>query len=172
MSTIKVTIQRAAPERLPEIREVFLDSVLYDRYFAQEGRLDGILSAAVDKGDLWLALDSHNEVVGAMQVELNGFFGAFPYLALLGVKKRFRGMGVGRTLLKVYEGVARELGFDMSKVNVNGGAIALGHPVGASGARIIVTLLHEMLKRDEAKKGLATLCIGGGMGVATIFEKC
>ena len=68
--------------------------------------------------------------------------------------------------------VARELHFDMSKVNVNGGAIALGHPVGASGARIIVTLLHEMLKRDEAKKGLATLCIGGGQGVATIFEKC
>ena len=68
--------------------------------------------------------------------------------------------------------VARELHFDMSKVNVNGGAIALGHPVGASGARIIVTLLHEMLKRPEAKKGLATLCIGGGMGVATIFEKC
>ncbi len=68
--------------------------------------------------------------------------------------------------------VARELNFDMSKVNVNGGAIALGHPVGASGARIIVTLLHEMQKRDDAKKGLATLCIGGGMGVATIFEKC
>ena len=68
--------------------------------------------------------------------------------------------------------VARELGFDMSKVNVNGGAIALGHPVGASGARIIVTLLHEMQKRPEAKKGLATLCIGGGMGVAPIFEKC
>ena len=68
--------------------------------------------------------------------------------------------------------VARELNFDMSKVNVNGGAIALGHPVGASGARIIVTLLHEMQKRPEAKKGLATLCIGGGMGVATIFEKC
>ena len=68
--------------------------------------------------------------------------------------------------------VARELGFDMSKVNVNGGAIAIGHPVGCSGARIIVTLLHEMAKRPEAKKGLATLCIGGGMGVATIFEKC
>ena len=68
--------------------------------------------------------------------------------------------------------VARELGFDMSKVNVNGGAISLGHPVGASGARIIVTLLHEMQKRPEAKKGLATLCIGGGMGVATVFEKC
>ena len=68
--------------------------------------------------------------------------------------------------------VARDLKFDMSKVNVNGGAIALGHPVGASGARIIVTLLHEMMKRPDAKKGLATLCIGGGMGVATIFEKC
>ena len=68
--------------------------------------------------------------------------------------------------------VARELHFDMSKVNVNGGAISLGHPVGASGARIIVTLLHEMQKRPEAKKGLATLCIGGGMGVATVFEKC
>ena len=68
--------------------------------------------------------------------------------------------------------VARELHFDMSKVNVNGGAIALGHPVGASGARIIVTLLHEMQKRPEAKRDLATLCIGGGMGVATIYEKC
>ena len=68
--------------------------------------------------------------------------------------------------------VARELGFDMSKVNVNGGAISLGHPVGASGARIIVTLLHEMQKRPEAKKGLATLCIGGGQGTATVFENC
>ena len=68
--------------------------------------------------------------------------------------------------------VARELGFDMSKVNVNGGAISLGHPVGASGARIIVTLVHEMMKRPEAKKGLATLCIGGGMGTAVVVEKC
>ncbi|MCD8088016.1 MAG: acetyl-CoA C-acetyltransferase [Oscillospiraceae bacterium] len=68
--------------------------------------------------------------------------------------------------------VARELGFDMNKVNVNGGALSIGHPVGASGARIIVTLVHEMLKRPDAKRGLATLCIGGGMGVATIWEKC
>ena len=67
--------------------------------------------------------------------------------------------------------VARELGFDMNKVNVNGGAISIGHPVGASGARIIVTLIHEMMKRDS-KYGLATLCIGGGQGVATIWEKC
>ncbi|MGE0095931.1 MAG: acetyl-CoA C-acetyltransferase [Alphaproteobacteria bacterium] len=61
--------------------------------------------------------------------------------------------------------VNKELGFDTGKVNVNGGAIALGHPVGASGARVLVTLLHEM-KRRNAKKGLATLCIGGGMGIA------
>ena len=66
--------------------------------------------------------------------------------------------------------VAKDLNFDMSKVNVNGGAIALGHPVGASGARILVTLLHEMEKRDS-KKGLATLCIGGGMGTALIVER-
>lgn len=66
--------------------------------------------------------------------------------------------------------VAKDLKFDMDKVNVNGGAIALGHPVGASGARILVTLIHEMEKRD-AKKGLATLCIGGGMGTAIIVER-
>ena len=59
-----------------------------------------------------------------------------------------------------------------AKLNVNGGAIALGHPIGCSGVRIIVTLLHEMAKRPEAKRGMATLCIGGGMGTATVFEKC
>ena len=66
--------------------------------------------------------------------------------------------------------VGRDLGFDLEKLNVNGGAIALGHPVGASGCRILVTLLHEMQKRD-AKKGLATLCIGGGMGCSTIVSR-
>ena len=66
--------------------------------------------------------------------------------------------------------VVRELGLDPAKVNVNGGAIAIGHPIGASGARILTTLLHEMGKRD-AKKGLATLCVGGGMGVALCIER-
>jgi acetyl-CoA C-acetyltransferase len=66
--------------------------------------------------------------------------------------------------------VLRELGLDAAKVNVNGGAIAIGHPIGASGARILTTLLHEM-KRSDAKKGLATLCIGGGMGVALCVER-
>lgn len=66
--------------------------------------------------------------------------------------------------------VGKELGWDMAKVNVNGGAIALGHPIGASGCRVLVTLLHEMIKRD-AKKGLATLCIGGGQGVALALAR-
>ncbi|HEX8605456.1 MAG TPA: acetyl-CoA C-acetyltransferase [Pseudoduganella sp.] len=66
--------------------------------------------------------------------------------------------------------VNQEMGWDTSKINVNGGAIAIGHPIGASGARILVTLLHEMVRRD-AKKGLASLCIGGGMGVALAVER-
>jgi acetyl-CoA C-acetyltransferase len=66
--------------------------------------------------------------------------------------------------------VHKEMGWDMDKVNVNGGAIAIGHPIGASGCRILVTLLHEMQKRD-AKKGIASLCIGGGMGVALTIER-
>lgn len=65
--------------------------------------------------------------------------------------------------------VNREIGWDTDKINVNGGAIALGHPIGASGARIVVTLLHEM-RRRHAKRGLAGLCIGGGMGVALAIE--
>ncbi|PIE77200.1 MAG: hypothetical protein CSA13_00675 [Clostridiales bacterium] len=66
--------------------------------------------------------------------------------------------------------VAQDLGLDMAKTNVNGGAIALGHPIGASGARIIVTLIHEMVKRSSTY-GLATLCIGGGMGEAVIVKR-
>ena len=68
--------------------------------------------------------------------------------------------------------VGKDLKFDPEKLNVNGGAIALGHPIGASGCRILITLIYEMMKRPEAKKGLATLCIGGGMGTAVIVEKC
>ena len=66
--------------------------------------------------------------------------------------------------------VNKELGWDLEKVNVSGGAISIGHPIGASGARILVTLLHGM-KRHDAKKGLATLCIGGGQGVAMALER-
>jgi acetyl-CoA C-acetyltransferase len=66
--------------------------------------------------------------------------------------------------------VNQEMGWDTSKINVNGGAIAIGHPIGASGARVLVTLLHEMQKRN-AKKGIASLCIGGGMGIALTIER-
>jgi acetyl-CoA C-acetyltransferase len=66
--------------------------------------------------------------------------------------------------------VNKALGIDPARVNVNGGAIAIGHPIGASGCRILVTLLHEMQRRD-AKKGLAALCIGGGMGVSLAVER-
>jgi acetyl-CoA C-acetyltransferase len=66
--------------------------------------------------------------------------------------------------------VNKQMGWDTSKINVNGGAIAIGHPIGASGCRILVTLLHEMQRRD-AKRGLASLCIGGGMGVALALER-
>ena len=66
--------------------------------------------------------------------------------------------------------VNRDMGWDLSKVNVNGGAIALGHPVGASGARVLTGLLYEMARRD-AKKAIATLCIGGGMGIAMCVER-
>jgi len=67
--------------------------------------------------------------------------------------------------------VGRDLGFDPEKLNVNGGAIAIGHPIGASGARILISLIYEMQKREDAKLGLATLCIGGGMGTAVVVEK-
>jgi len=66
----------------------------------------------------------------------------------------------------------QDLDLDPAKVNVNGGAIAIGHPLGASGTRISTTLLHEMMKREDAKIGLSTMCIGVGQGAAIIFEKC
>ena len=66
--------------------------------------------------------------------------------------------------------VHKQMGWDQSKINVNGGAIAIGHPIGASGCRILVTLLYEMQRR-EAKKGIAALCIGGGMGVSLAVER-
>ena len=97
-------------------------------------------------------------------------------------KKALRKAGLTVDDLDIYESneafaaqsvaVGKELGFDMKKLNPNGGAIALDHPIGASGCRILITLIYEMLKDEDAKKGLATLCIGGGMGTSMIVEKC
>jgi acetyl-CoA C-acetyltransferase len=99
---------------------------------------------------------------------------------VIGVKNVLRKAGWSRDEVDLYElneafsvqalGVARELELDITKVNVNGGAVAIGHPIGASGARILVTLIHEMIRRD-AKKGVAALCLGGGNSVALAIER-
>jgi acetyl-CoA C-acetyltransferase len=95
---------------------------------------------------------------------------SFNDLELLELNEAFaaQSLGVIRELTEAF-GVSKE--DILEKTNVNGGAIALGHPVGASGNRIIVTLLHEMLKQEDKNVGLASLCIGGGMGTAVIFKK-
>jgi acetyl-CoA C-acetyltransferase len=99
---------------------------------------------------------------------------------VLGVQKVLDKAGWTKDEVDLYElneafsvqaiGVTRELGLDLAKVNVNGGAVAIGHPIGASGARILVTLLHEMIRRD-AHKGVAALCLGGGNSVALAVER-
>lgn len=116
---MNVSIVRADQSRLAECHEVFVDSALYDHYFQEEGRLDKQLATAVERGELWLAVTSQNEVAGAMWMEPNGFFGAFPYLSLLGVKRQFRGMGIGHVLLGTFEGVARGLGFRKASMLVS-----------------------------------------------------
>ena len=108
---MNVQIVKADAGRLAECHAVFLDSALYDHYFAEEGRLDKQLSKAISRGELWIAVTSQNEVVGCMWIELEGFFGAFPYLALLGVKKSFRDMGIGHVLLNTFIGVSKGLGY-------------------------------------------------------------
>ena len=108
---MNVRITRADESRLGACHEVFLDSALYDHYFSQEGRLDTQLSTAIGRGELWIAVTSQDEVAGCMWIEPTGFFGAFPYLALLGVKKNFRGMGIGHVLLETFMGVSRSLGY-------------------------------------------------------------
>lgn len=108
---MNVRITKADESRLGACHEVFLDSPLYDHYFSQEGRLDKQLSTAISRGELWVALTNQDEVAGCMWVEPDGFFGTFPYLSLLGVKKSFRGMGIGHVLLETFIGVSRSLGY-------------------------------------------------------------
>lgn len=116
---MNVSVIKADESRLSECHEVFVDSALYDHYFSEEGRLDKQLATAVARGDLWIAVTSQNEVVGCMWMELDGFFGVFPYLSLLGVKKNCRGMGIGHVLLGTFEGVARKLGYRKASMLVS-----------------------------------------------------
>ena len=108
---MNVRITKADESRLDACHAVFADSALYDHYFTQEGRLDKQLSTAISRGELWVALTSQDEVAGCMWVVPDGFFGAFHYLSLLGVKKSFRGMGIGHVLLETFIGVSRSLGY-------------------------------------------------------------
>ena len=127
--------------------------------------------------------NGHVYVVSAARTPIGKFGGALSTVAAVelgGVAIRAAveraGLPEGTPIDEVLMGQAqtladgRELGFDWDKVNVNGGAIALGHPIGASGARIVATLLHE-LERREGRYGLATLCLGGGGSVAAAFER-
>lgn len=113
---LKICLGDAA--RLEEYREVFFDSLLWDRYFADDDRLRGSLCAALQKRELLVAAHGE-EVVGVMEVRLDGFFGGFPYLALLGVKKGWRGMGAGHQLLRFYEAMAREAGYVRASIMVS-----------------------------------------------------
>ncbi len=105
-----VDIALANPALLEEYRAVFFDCVLYDRYFADDDRLRAILAVALEKNEL-LEARVGGELAGVMEVRLTGFFDAFPYLALLGVKKGWRKMGVGRQMLAFYEEMARQCGY-------------------------------------------------------------
>ena len=118
MSSPYVNIALANPARLEEYRGVFFDSVLFDRYFADDDRLRTILAAALEKNEL-LEARVGDEVVGVMEVRLNGFFEAFPYLALLGVKKGWRKMGVGHRMLAFYEEMARQCGYQRASLMVS-----------------------------------------------------
>ncbi|MDE2897614.1 MAG: acetyl-CoA C-acetyltransferase, partial [Chloroflexota bacterium] len=105
-----------------------------------------------------------------------GLMGLGPVEAIRGLLERHRLQDEDVDLYEINEafagqvlGVLRQLDLDTSRVNVNGGAIALGHPIGASGCRILVTLTHEMRRRN-ARRGVAALCVGGGMGIAALVE--
>jgi ribosomal protein S18 acetylase RimI-like enzyme len=98
-------------------KEVFYDSALYSRYFAGDDRLEKILRYALSKNELWVATNGEGgEIAGVMQVQLTGFFGAFPYLALLGVKKEWRGKGAGHFLIKAFEEAARQQGYEKTSL--------------------------------------------------------
>lgn len=109
MNELFINIQVGKPEFLEEYRAVFLESVLFERYFSEDDRLRDSLRDALERRELLVA-ESGGEIVAVMEVRLNGFFGAFPYLALLGVKKGWRGMGIGHQMLRFFEEAARELG--------------------------------------------------------------
>ncbi|MEG1857517.1 MAG: GNAT family N-acetyltransferase [Pseudoflavonifractor sp.] len=108
---MELVLTKGGGDRLEDCRAVFLDSEIYARYFADDGRLERSLKNAADKGELYLALTATGEIAGAMRVAMSGFCGLYPYLALIGTRSDFRGKGVGRFLLDALERMAREGGY-------------------------------------------------------------
>ncbi len=190
-----VTIKERKGERVVDTDEFIRDGVTYDGVsglkpaFQKDGTVTAANASGINDGAAAVVLMSAKEAKARGLTPLAriaswatvgvdpALMGTGPIPASRAALKK-AGWSIGDLdLIEANEAFAaqacavnKELGWDTSKVNVNGGAIAIGHPIGASGARVLVTLLHEMEKRD-AKKGLATLCIGGGMGVALCVER-
>lgn len=171
---------RGRPEKMPNLRAVF----------AKEGTITAGNASSINDGAAAVVVMSEDEAASqglqplvrirasAQASQEPGWFTTAPALAM---KKALEKAGMQSTdidLWEVNEAFAvvslynnKELNIPADKCNVNGGAVALGHPIGASGARILVTLIHEMMRRDDVKTGMASLCIGGGEAVAMIVEK-
>ena len=192
---VAVTVKERKSERIVDTDEYIRDGATYDSVaalkpaFAKDGTVTAGNASGLNDGAAALVLMSAEEASKRGLTPL----ARIASFASAGVDPKIMGIGpvpASRAALKkagwskddldLIEAneafaaqacaVNKELGWDMAKVNVNGGAIAIGHPIGASGGRILVTLLHEMKRRD-VKKGLATMCIGGGMGIALCVER-
>jgi DNA-binding transcriptional LysR family regulator len=158
--------------------DVVDDPALVEHEMGVAGRHDGGVVGGDDHHGAALGLEPLARIASYASAGLDpAIMGMGPVPAARRALERAGWKAADLDLLEINEAFAaqacavhQEMGWDTSKVNVNGGAIAIGHPIGASGARILVTLLHEMIKRD-AKKGIASLCIGGGMGVALTVER-
>jgi len=192
---VPVTVKERKGERIVDADEYIRDGVTYEDIsalkpaFQKDGTVTAANASGLNDGAAAVVLMSANEartrslkplaqIVSWAQAGVDpSLMGSGPIPASRNALNRAGWTPADLDLVEANEAFAaqacavnKELGWDGSKVNVNGGAIAIGHPIGASGARVLVTLLHEMQKRD-AHKGLATLCIGGGMGIAMCVER-
>jgi acetyl-CoA C-acetyltransferase len=193
---VAVTIKERKGERVVDTDEYIRDGVTYDSikdlraaFIKEGGTVTAANASGINDGEAAVVLRSAKEadrrglkVLATIKSWAQAgvdpkIMGTGPIPASRAALKKAGWSAKDLDLVEANEAFAaqacavnKDMGWDTSKVNVNGGAIAIGHPIGASGARVLVTLLHEMQKRD-AKKGLATLCIGGGMGIAMCLER-